>query len=113
MNKKRTKWITPIYRDPVGWSKKLAGSRLRMTLFVFVHILFVSGGLFTIYWFLNLLSKAPVKDATDIQTIGLWAILMGAGPIIFIGIFYPALYIYAIYRLLKIIEKKSYQGRSS
>jgi hypothetical protein len=36
----------------------------------------------------------------------LFIILTGAMPILFIGIFFPALYLYVIYRLLQEIDKR-------
>jgi len=92
------KLITPLWSDPVGWSEQVAKTRLRVLIWTFVHVGFVLGGIFSIYW---LLRKLP----TD-SHLSLFAILMGACPIVFIGVGYPAMYLYAMYRLLKIVRER-------
>jgi hypothetical protein len=91
------KLITPLWSDPVGWSEQVAKTRLRVLIWTLIHVGFVSGGIFSIYWLLPML---PADSH-----LSLLAILMGAIPIVFIGVAYPAMYLYAMYRLLKIVRE--------
>ena len=89
--------LTPLWRDPVGWAEQVAKTRLRVFTWTFVHLCFVSGGLFSIHW---LMQKVPVDSNLS------WiVVLTGAGPIVFIGVAYPAMYLYAMHRLLKIVRE--------
>jgi hypothetical protein len=92
------KLITPLWSDPVGWAEQVAKTKLRVFLWVLIHIGFVAGGLAGIYW---LLPKSHVNS--DVSPYLL--ILSGAGPIVCIGIWFPAMYLYAMYRLLKIVKE--------
>ena len=91
------KLFTPLWRDPVGWAEQVAKTKLRVVLWIFVHIVFVAGGLVGI---LCLLRK--LHGDSDITG---YLILVGAFPIILIGIGYPAMYLYAMHRLLKIVRE--------
>jgi hypothetical protein len=90
------KLITPLWSDPVGWAEQVAKTRLRVFIWTFIHICFVSGGIFGIYW---LVQKLPADS-----NLTWYAVLMGACPIIFIGVAFPAMYLYAMHRLLKIVR---------
>lgn len=75
------KLFTPLWKDPVGWSEQVAKTKLRVFLWILVHISFVAGGLTGIYWLLK--KSHGDSDATA------YLILLGASPIVFIGIGYP------------------------
>jgi len=90
------KLITPLWSDPVGWAEQVAKTKLRVFLWVLIHIGFVAGGLAGIDW---LLPKPHVDS--DISP---YLILAAAGPFVLIGIWFPAMYLYATYRLLKIVK---------
>lgn len=97
------KIIKPLWSDPVGWAEQVAKTKLRVFLWVLIHIVFVSIGLAGTY---VLLQKGDV-DAD----VGPYLIPALAGPIVIIGIYYPAMYLYAMYRLLKILkEAKPHDG---
>jgi hypothetical protein len=91
------KLFNPLWRDPVGWAEQVAKTKLRVGLYILIHILFVVGGLAGIYWLLRKLHGDSDGAA--------YLILVGACPIIFIGIGFPAMYLYAMYRLLKIVSE--------
>jgi hypothetical protein len=95
MNEKgRTYLKNAIWKNPVGWSAKIAGSRLRSSLLILFHIC-LSVSLFFIYWLL-----APICHQHPSVLIGPAIILFG------VGVAYPAMYVYAIYRLLKFVKNK-------
>lgn len=91
------KLITPLSRNPVGWAEQVAKTKFRVFLWILIHIGFVAAGLGGIYW---LLPKPHIDSP-----VTPYLFLAGAGPIVFIGIWYPAMYLYAMYRLLKIIKE--------
>jgi hypothetical protein len=91
------KLIAPLWRDPVGWAEQVARTKFRVFVWILIHIIFVAIGLAGTY---TLLQKSH-GDA-DISPYLIPAL---AGPIVIIGIYYPALYLYAMYRLLKIVKE--------
>src|SRR5690348_640239 len=97
------KLITPLWSDPLGWADQVAKTKLRVFLWTFIHVLFVAAGIVAIYW---LVQKAPA-DSPDTWL----AVSAGACPIVFIGVLYPAMYLYAMHRLLKIVRGGTPDGR--
>jgi len=89
------KWITPIWSDPVGWSEWVAKTKWRVFIWVLIHLCFVSFGLFAIYWQLQ-----KVGGFQDSRELILLVLSGAAGPILFIGVAFPAMYLYAMHRLL-------------
>ena len=96
------KCITPIWSNPIGWTEWIAKTPLRVTIWLLVHIGFVSAGFLMIYKQVMCLAST----GTDRELVPL-AIMSGAFPIILIGVIFPALYLYAMYRLLKTIRKNN------
>jgi hypothetical protein len=93
------KWITPLWSDPVGWSEKVAKTKLRVFMWTLIHLCFVSVGFFMIYW-----SIQAIHEFHNAPSLYLLAVLTGAGPILFIGVGYPAMYLYAMHRLLVMLK---------
>jgi hypothetical protein len=89
------KLITPIWSDPIGWSEQVAKTPLRVVSWIIVHIILVVFGLTLIYLYVR----------SDLDPGLKLMIILGAGsPIFFIGVVFPAFYLYAIYRLLKLTQ---------
>ena len=44
------KWITPIWSNPIGWARKVGGSRIKVIVWFFIHVVFVGFGLWSIYF---------------------------------------------------------------
>jgi hypothetical protein len=99
------KLFTPLWSDPVGLAEQVAKTKLRVFLWILVHISFVAGGLAGIYWLLH-----KLHGDSDVSA---YLILVGACPIVFIGIGYPAMYLYAMHRLLKIVSETKPDEKSS
>jgi hypothetical protein len=99
------KLFNPLWRDPVGWAEQVAKTKLRVGLYILIHILFVAGGLAGIYWLLRTLPGNSEVTA--------YLILVGACPIIFIGIGFPAMYLYSMHRLLKILREVRLNEKAS
>lgn len=93
------KWITPIWSDPVGWSEWVAKTKLRVFIWVLVHLCFVSFGLFAMYWLLQ-----KVDGFRENRELVLLALSGAAWPFVFIGVGFPAMYLYAMHRLLVMLR---------
>jgi len=76
----------PLWSDPVGWSEQFAKTKLRVFIWILIHIASIPCALF-------LIIRAQFLSA-GIMLMGL------------IGISYPCMYIYAMHRLLRIIKDK-------
>jgi hypothetical protein len=92
------KWIKPLGGDPVGWSEKVAKTKMRVLSWTLIHFCFVAAGFLTIYWFFH-----AFDDLRESRGFSLVALLSGAAPILFVGVVYPALYLYALHRLLGLL----------
>ena len=93
--------ITPLWKDPVGWAEQAAKTKMRVLIFTLVHLGFVVVGLGGIFW------ASGTVDVLNNPTLRrLVPIVVDAGPILFIGVGYPAMYLYSMYRLLRIIREE-------
>jgi hypothetical protein len=97
MNDRNLKFFTPIFTNPVGWARWIGNSLKFVFVCFLVHLLFVTIGFGFIYIGLINTGLEPQR--------ALNLLLPGFFPIVFIGIIYPTMYAYAIFRLLKIIDK--------
>jgi hypothetical protein len=105
---KLKKWFspTPIWSNPIGWARKVGQSRAKVIVWILIHIAFVGGGLWAIYSFTGKIQSEVFPDRSIRNQLQMLAVLSGAMPIIFIGVCYPAFYLYVIYRLLQEIDKQ-------
>jgi uncharacterized BrkB/YihY/UPF0761 family membrane protein len=94
------KW-TPLWSDPVGWSEKVAKTKCRVFIWALIHLCFVSFGLVAIYWLQQKVYEFPDEFR---DRASLYAVLAGAWPILFIGVGFPAMYLYAMYRMLTMLK---------
>lgn len=74
-----------IRHDPVGWSEGVAKTKWRVVIFILLHIIAMSLGVLSI-----VLSGS---------------VAAGSGFFGLMGVAFPALYLYAIHRLLRVIRK--------
>jgi hypothetical protein len=107
------KWITPLWSDPIGWSEAAAKTRLRMFILMSFHIAMTFLGLVIFKMSNDMLFKMSNDPDLfgDVRYLRILVVLDGAMGIVLVGMILPAMYLYAMYRLLKIIreeqEKKS------
>ncbi len=90
------KLIAPLWSDPVGWTEGVAKTKLRLCLSIFIHVVFVSGGILGTHW---VVKKLPADS-----NLSWLAIMPGGFAFALVGVVFPALYLYAMHRLLKIIR---------
>jgi len=95
------KW-TPLWSDPIGWSEKVAKTKCRVLIWTLIHLCFVLFGLFAVYWLQLKVYEFP--DMFRSHALILVAVLAGAWPILFIAVGFPAMYLYAMHRLLKMLK---------
>ena len=107
------KWIKTIYSDPIGWSEAIVKTRLRVFILILFHIAMTFLGLVIFKMSNNMLFKMSNDPDLfgDVRYLRILVVLDGAMGIVLVGMILPAMYLYAMYRLLKIIreeqEKKS------
>ena len=85
-NSRKLKWWVPIWDDPVGWCRWIGKSK--------AHVL----GSIILYTALVISSAFRISLNSDVNTLNLIF-----GPLLFIWVL-PCLFIYAIYRMSKIID---------
>lgn len=89
------KWITPIWSAPVGWCDWLAKTKRRVCIWVLIHLGFVLSALSFLYWLI-----LQFDDIQDLHELALIVLSNAAWPILIIGVGFPAMYLYAMHRLL-------------
>ena len=102
------KWMTPIWSNPIGWSEWMAKTRLRVFIGTLIHTAFIILGILLIHQ-VDSLYHAMGDDAGTHRFMS----LMGALPLVVVGVGYPATYLYAMHRLLKIISESRPQNTPS
>jgi len=96
--------LTPLWSNPVGWSERTAGTRLRLVLCSLSHIVAVVlsfGFIGWLFWFVE-----GARPTTDFPGLYLCVTFMAAGPVLMTGVGFPIMYLYAIHRLLKIVKAR-------
>ncbi len=80
------KRMTALWADPIGWSEGLAKTKIHVFIWTLIHLVLVLAGFLMMGNF-------------DLA-------MRGASPIVFIGVFFPSMYLYAMYRLLRMIRER-------
>ncbi len=86
-NKKKLKFICPIWKDPLGWSRWVAGNKLFLSIAILFHAIIAIGMVLTVYFDLG--------KEIEVDNIAFLA---------FVVFLFLSLYAYALYRLIKIID---------
>jgi hypothetical protein len=97
---------TPIWSNPIGWARKVGQSRAKVIIWILIHIAFVAFGFWSIYFLTWKIQNLDISNQTINNQLKIMAMIPGAGIIVFIGVLYPAFYLYIIYRLLQEIDKR-------
>ena len=92
---RRLKLIVPLWKDPVGWSRRIGVSS---TVWFFLYILSAGWGFWSVY------TSIIVNTDLDPQLV-LVILVAGFSPVILYGVIILTIYAYAIYRLLKIVDE--------
>lgn len=83
-----------LISEPIDWSRSIAKSKPRVILFAVMH--------FAVLFFALWLLFDQISLKQQLTNITFQDFLISSSLILFIGGFYPCLYLYAIYRLLMI-----------
>ena len=87
-----------IFSDPVKWAESAAKSKARLIIFIVSHIGLLMAALWTSYD--SIVAKNRISDLSYTE------FLVSSSQIVFIGAIFPSLYLYSMYRLIKIIKEK-------
>jgi predicted membrane protein len=90
---------TLLWKDPVGWSEGCSKTPIRILITIMFHAALVFAGIYQV-------GKFATYEISQTQEISSLTLAVFSLPIIMIGIWMPALYLYAMYRLLKTIREK-------
>lgn len=87
-----------IFNDPVKWAESAAKSKARLIIFIVSHIGLLMAALWTSYD--SIVAKNRISDLSYTE------FLVSSSQIVFIGAIFPSLYLYSMYRMIKIIKEK-------
>lgn len=87
-----------IFSDPVKWAESAAKSKARLIIFIVSHIGLLMAALWTSYD--SIVVKNRISDLSYTE------FLVSSSQIVFIGAIFPSLYLYSMYRMIKIIKEK-------
>jgi len=97
---------TPIWSNPVGWARKVGQSRTKVFIWILIHVAFVAFGFLSIHFLTGKIQNDNFSNDAINNQLTIMAMIPAVGTIVFIGVFLPGLYLYAIYRLLQEIDKR-------
>lgn len=101
------KWMTPLWRDPITWSEKMAGTKHRIVVFALVHLMMALFGMFVVYT-----GAQYVSEGSDPMLSPLTVFIIGSGPVVIWGVLCPVAYLYAIHMLLRALKNENRQNLS-
>jgi hypothetical protein len=81
VDRNREGWFRPIHKYPLGWSRSFAGTKLRLSLWLAIHL---AG------------TASLASQTKSVSVLVAFAFIM------------PCLYLYALFRLVRIID--TYEG---
>ena len=87
-----------IFSDPVKWAESAAKSKAGLIIFIVSHIGLLMAALWTSYD--SIVAKNRISDFSYTE------FLVSSSQIVFIGAIFPSLYLYSMYRMIKIIKEK-------
>ena len=87
-----------IFSDPVKWAESAAKSKARLIIFIVSHFGLFLAALWTSYD--SIVAKNRISDLSYTE------FLVSSSQIVFIGAIFPSLYLYSMYRMIKIIKEK-------
>ncbi len=87
-----------IFSDPLKWAESAAKSKARLIIFIVSHIGLLMAALWTSYD--SIVAKNRISDFSYTE------FLVSSSQIVFIGAIFPSLYLYSMYRMIKIIKEK-------
>ena len=87
-----------IFSNPVKWAESAAKSKARLIIFIVSHIGLLMAALWTSYD--SIVAKNRISDFSYTE------FLVSSSQIVFIGAIFPSLYLYSMYRMIKIIKEK-------
>jgi hypothetical protein len=97
---RKLRWYAPIWKDPLGWARWVGNSRVHLVCAVVFHLAFFG------IWIGSLFCFATVRTIGEPGALGHIPALFLCLVAFFASVFVPAAYLYALYRLVRIIDEK-------
>jgi len=98
---RKLRWYAPLWKDPLGWARWVGNSKTHLACAVAFHLALWG------VWIGSLFAFATVHTITGVGVLSkipaVFLCLLG----FFAGVFVPATYLYALYRLIRIIDEKA------
>jgi hypothetical protein len=95
---RKLRWFAPIWEDPLRWARGVGNSRLRLLCAIAVHLAFWGMWCFGV----SMLASGRVVSEASLNT----PLLCTLSIIAFVPcVLIPSLYVYALYRLIRIIDE--------
>ena len=97
----KLRWYAPLWKDPLGWARWGGNSGTHLVCAIIFHL--VLWGL----WVFGLFAFASVQSLGGSGLLSPLPLLFLLGVAFFASVLIPAAYLYALYRLIGIIDEKS------
>ena len=98
---RKLRWYAPIWKDPIGWARWVGNSRTHLVCAVAFQVAFCG------IWIGSLFSFATVRSIDELGWLSHVPLVFLVAVAFLASVFIPAAYIYALYRLIGIIDEKS------
>jgi hypothetical protein len=98
---RKLRWYAPIWKDPLGWARWVGNSRIHLGCAVALQVAFCGIWIGCLFSFATVRSIGETGWFSHLPLVFLVAIAFVA------SVFIPAAYLYALYRLIGIIDEKS------
>jgi L-cystine uptake protein TcyP (sodium:dicarboxylate symporter family) len=101
---RKLRWYAPIWKDSLGWARWVGNSRVHLACAVVLQLAFWG------IWTGCLLSFATVRSIGELGWLSHLPLVFLLAVAFVAGVFVPAAYLYALYRLIRIIDENSKQA---
>jgi len=98
---RKLRWYAPIWKDPLGWARWVGNSKFHLVCAVILQLAFWG------IWIGSLLSFATVRSIGELGWLSQIPLVFLLAVAFVASVFIPTAYLYALYRLIGIIDEKS------
>jgi L-cystine uptake protein TcyP (sodium:dicarboxylate symporter family) len=98
---RKLRWYAPIWKEPLRWARWVGNSRVNLVCAVVVQLAFCG------MWIGSLFSFATVRSIDELGWLSHVPLVFLVAVAFLASVFIPAAYIYALYRLIGIIDEMS------
>jgi len=98
---RKLRWYAPIWKDPLGWARWVGNSKIHLVCAVVLQLAFLG------IWIGSLFSFATVRSVGELGWFSHLPLVFLLAVAFVASVFIPVTYLYALYRLIRIIDEKS------